>query len=102
MKTKLLMLAICLVLSQNTLAAPNSSLEPNCDVRLCNKIERVSLDIWAHVSDSLGETCFVAILPKSEARVGHILNSSSRWYQGRSINITKNSVTRVAQVIKCY
>lgn len=72
-----------------------------CKVTVCNKIERFSLDIFSHIKDAMGETCSVAILPESEAKVGHILSSDSRWYQGSSINPTKKSVTRVSEVHYC-
>jgi len=77
------------------------SAEPTCRVQVCNKIERFSLSIWSHMKDSMGETCFEASLPKSEAVAGKVLDSQSRWYQGRSINPTKKSVTRVKKVISC-
>jgi len=75
--------------------------EPMCKVEVCNKIERFSLSIMSHVKDSMGKTCTTTYLPKSEAIVGHELSSESRWYQGSSINPTKKSVTRVAEVYKC-
>lgn len=75
--------------------------EQICQVNVCNKIERVSLNLWSHIKDSAGEACFQAVLPKSEAVEGKILSSESRWYQGSNINITKKSVTRVKQVFSC-
>lgn len=75
--------------------------EPMCRVQVCNKLERFSLSIWNHVKDSMGETCFDVVIPKSEAQQGKVLSSESRWYQGSSINPTKKSVTRVSQVYEC-
>lgn len=75
--------------------------EPMCKVEVCNKIERFSLSIWSHMKDSMGETCIDTVIPKNDAQVGNILSEESRWYQGSSINPTKKSVTRVAQVYKC-
>lgn len=72
-----------------------------CKVEVCNKIERFSLDIWSHVKDSLGEACFETVLPKDLAVQGKTLSSESRWWQGSSINPTKQSVTRVKKVIRC-
>lgn len=81
--------------------ADDFSNEPLCKVKVCNKIERFSLSIMSHIKDSMGETCSNAIIPKSEAIVGHELSSESRWYQGSSINPTKKSVTRVSEVYQC-
>ncbi|ADM80158.1 hypothetical protein phiAS5_ORF0315 [Aeromonas phage phiAS5] len=75
--------------------------EEMCRVKVCNKLERFSLSIWSHMKDKMGETCFEAMLPKSEAVVDKVLDSESRWYQGSSINITKKSVTRVKEVYSC-
>lgn len=93
---KLLLCAVMFSLSIPALAA-----EKTCKVTVCNKIERFSLSPWSHMKDSMGKTCFVAIIPASEAVVDHILSSDSRWYQGSSINPTKKSVTRVAEVHTC-
>lgn len=71
-----------------------------CEVRVCNKIERVSLNIWSHVKDDLGKTCFNVVLPADQAKEGHILSAESRWYQG-SFNPTKESVTKVVEVLSC-
>lgn len=81
-------------------AAPSIA-EPMCNVRVCNKIERFSLDPWSHMKDSMGETCFDTLLPKSQSQVGKVLDSDSRWYQGSSINPTKKSVTRIKRVGEC-
>lgn len=75
--------------------------EPLCKVQICNKIERFSLDIFAHMRDSMGEVCSDIVIPKSQAIVGNKLSDESRWYQGSSINPTKRSVTRVTEVYKC-
>jgi hypothetical protein len=79
----------------------NLSYEPLCEVRVCNKLSRFSLDPFAHMQDALGKTCFNIVAPKSEAVVGRVLDSSSRWYQGSSINPTKRSVTRIESVGRC-
>lgn len=68
-------------------------------VRICNKIERFSLSISAHIKDSWGESCFVTKIPAEDAVVGNVLSEESRWYQGSSINPTKKSVTRVTEVL---
>ena len=73
---------------------------PVCSVRVCNKLERVTLSLSSMFKDKLGETCFDAVLPKSEAVEGKTLSSDSRWYQG-SFNPTKKSVTRVNKVYEC-
>ena len=72
-----------------------------CRVKICNKLERFTLDLWSHIKDKAGETCFEAVIPKEDAVVGKVLDQQSRWYQGSSINPTKKSVTRVKQVIAC-
>jgi hypothetical protein len=71
-----------------------------CNVQLCNKLSRWSLDPFKHIQDKMGEQCFGAVLPKNEAVVGNVLASDSRWYQG-SFNPTKKSVTTVKQVYNC-
>lgn len=74
--------------------------ETMCNVKVCNKIERISLDPFAHIKDKFGETCFDIGLPKSEAYVGNILSEESKWYQG-GFNPTKKSITKVKQVNYC-
>ena len=71
-----------------------------CDVKICNKIKRFSLDIWSHLKDSIGKTCWDMSVPKNLAIKGKELNSKTKWYQG-SINPTKKSVTWVEAVYKC-
>lgn len=97
--TKLFLLT--LIMTSSVAYADDFSNEPLCKVKVCNKIERFSLSIMSHIKDSMGETCANAIIPKSEAIVGHELSSESRWYQGSSINPTKKSVTRVTEVYQC-
>lgn len=75
--------------------------EQICRVEVCNKISRFSLSPWSHIKDKMGETCFEVILPKSEAHEGNVLDSESRWYQGKSLNPTKKSVTKVKRVYEC-
>lgn len=72
-----------------------------CEVVVCNKIKRFSLDPIAHLKDKIGETCFSILLPESSAKEGHVLSNESKWWQGRSINFTKKSVTTVKQVVSC-
>ena len=71
-----------------------------CSVTICNKIHRFSLDITKHIKDKFGETCFEMIIPKDEAINNKVLDSESRWYQGRGINPTKKSVTKIKSVNK--
>jgi len=71
-----------------------------CEVLVCNKLERFTLSPWNAVKDKIGEQCFNTVLDKSDAVVGKILDSSTRWYHG-SFNPTKKSVTRVKKVLVC-
>lgn len=75
--------------------------EELCDVRICNKLERFTLDPWKMMKDSMGEQCFNIKLPKSQAQTGKVLSEESRWYQGSTWNPTKKSVTRVKEVYGC-
>lgn len=84
-------------LASHSFAAPPPGY---CDVRVCNKLERLTLDPWKMAKDSFGEMCQPALLGKEDAVVGKVLSSSSRWYQG-SFNPTKKSVTRVKEVRAC-
>lgn len=72
-----------------------------CQVEVCNRIERFSLDPFSHLKDHLAETCMVTLVGKDDAVVGKKLSSESRWYQGSTINPTKESVTRVKRIILC-
>lgn len=72
-----------------------------CEVKVCNKLERFTLNITKKLMDSMGEQCFTLTLPKEEAQVGKVLSSDSRWYQGSSFNPTKKSVTRIKRLLKC-
>lgn len=72
-----------------------------CEVSICNKISRWSLDITSHVKDYFGEACFPGIISVQDAVVGREINSETRWYQGSQINPTKRSVTKVKQVGTC-
>jgi hypothetical protein len=72
-----------------------------CHVVVCNKIERFSLDPFSHLKDKFGEACFETVIEAQYAVKGEVLNSESRWYQGKSINPTKKSVTRVKEVKSC-
>lgn len=71
-----------------------------CQVNVCNKIERFSLDLFSHIKDSIGEQCFNITMPKEDSVVGNVLASDSRWYQGE-FNPTKKSVTRIKSVGEC-
>ncbi len=72
--------------------------EEMCNVQICNKIERVSLNPLAHMSDNFNETCYDITLPKNQSQVGSVLSSDSRWYQG---NPTKKSVTKIKKINWC-
>lgn len=67
----------------------NLTYEPLCEVRVCNKPSRFSLDLFSHIQDVMGKTCFNMLAPKSEAVVGKVLDESKR------------SVTRIESVGKC-
>lgn len=71
-----------------------------CDVMVCNKLERFTFSPWRAIKDRIGEQCIPAILTKSDAVVGKVLDSSTRFYQG-GFNLTKKSVTRVKKVNQC-
>lgn len=71
-----------------------------CEVEVCNKLSRFSLNPWSHLKDKIGETCFPVTMRKKDAVVGSVLDSQTRFYQG-SFNPTKKSVTRVKRVISC-
>lgn len=107
MKKKILSICIASSLfSFAGLASPASSSTalnktPLCKVEICNKLERFSLNPFTHMKDSMGEICHTTIIDKSEAKVGKVLNSESRWYQGSSINPTKKSVTKITKIIQC-
>lgn len=101
MKKKIFIAAVIAFISSAAVADDDFSVEPVCKVQACNKIERFSLNPFSHLRDSMGETCLDAIIPKSQAVVGNILNEESRWWQGSSINPTKKSVTRVTKIYKC-
>lgn len=102
MKKMLLSLGVVTALALTVAPAFADDLnQPMCKVEVCNKIERLSLDIFAHIKDSMGETCSTVIIPKSEAQEGKVLSSDSRWYQGSSINPTKKSVTRINRILQC-
>lgn len=75
--------------------------EQMCSVKVCNKLERLTLNPFSALKDHLGESCFDAVLPKSQAVEGKVLSSESRWWQGSHFNPTKRSVTRVKQVYMC-
>jgi hypothetical protein len=91
---KILVAAIFSISSQFSIA------EEFCKVKVCNKIERFSLSISSHINDSLGKECIDVVIPKKDAKVGQIIKSDSRWYQG-SFNPTKKSVTRVSKIYSC-
>lgn len=97
-----MMIAVLVMAGMSTAVQANEfKQEPLCRVKVCNKIERFSLNIWSHVKDSMGEVCMDVVIPKSQSVVGNKVQDESRWYQGSSINPTKRSVTRVAQVYEC-
>ena len=96
MKKSLALIAVALCITAAHAAPPPGY----CDVTICNKLERFSLDPFKHMKDAFGKQCMPAILPISLAKEGDVLDSSSRWYQG-SFNPTKQSVTRVSEVHAC-
>lgn len=98
--TKTLGLALAMfafLSSTSAIAAPPAGY---CDVVVCNKLERFTLNPWSKFKDRMGETCSPALLGKQDAVVGKVLTSESRWYQG-SFNPTKKSVTKVKSVGAC-
>lgn len=74
--------------------------EEMCNVTICNKIERFSLNPLAHMGDSMGESCYDSYIPKGGAQAGKVISSDSRWYQD-GINPTKKSVTKIKKVNFC-
>lgn len=73
-----------------------------CEIKVCNRLERFSLNPFSHMKDHFGETCFDTLLPKEDAVEGKVLSSDSKWYQGKHWNPTKKSVTRVKKVGTCH
>ena len=73
-----------------------------CEVKVCNRLERFSLNVFSHLKDRYGETCFDTLLPKADAVEGKVLSTESKWYQGTHFNPTKKSVTRVKKVGACH
>lgn len=71
-----------------------------CEVKICNKLSRWSINPVSHIKDKLGETCTFTLISKEDAKEGKILESSTRFYQG-SFNPTKKTVTKVKEVKKC-
>lgn len=72
-----------------------------CTIRVCNKLSRISFSVVKLIKDEIGETCFDVVTTKENAVPGKVLDSQSRWWQGRSFNPTKRSVTRVTKVYGC-
>lgn len=103
MKNRLVLLVVLAGLSFSSYASLRDEMQnvELCKVKVCNRIERFSLDIWSHVKDNMGEVCMNISMPKDQAVVGNELSSESRWWQGSSINPTKKSVTRVKEVLYC-
>tara|TARA_R110002073_G_scaffold205273_2_gene364941 strand:+ start:860 stop:1156 length:297 start_codon:yes stop_codon:yes gene_type:complete len=94
---KKLILALLIVASSVAVATPPAGY---CDVIICNKLKRLSLSIWDHMQDSMGEECMPGILSIEDSVAGKELSSSTRFYQG-SFNPTKRSVTSVGSVLEC-
>jgi hypothetical protein len=92
----ILIFSMLVITSAN--AAPPSGY---CEVTICNKISRFSLDPWAHIRDALGEVCMPATIEKKYAKEGERLHAESKIWQGESINITRESVTKVKKVNSC-
>lgn len=71
-----------------------------CEVEICNKLKRISLDLWSHLKDEMGKVCMPGVVPKDKAVQGLEIDSKSKWYQG-TFNPTKRSVTYVIKVYTC-
>ncbi len=97
LKVHALLVIVLIAMVSKAFAEPPSGY---CEVIVCNKLERFTLSPWNMVKDKIGEQCFSTILEKSDAVVGKVLDSSTRWYHG-SFNPTKKSVTRVKTVLAC-
>ena len=89
--------ALCVSIPMSAISAPPVGY---CDVVICNKLQRISINPWSHIKDSLGEQCFPQLMPIDEAIPGNTLHSGTRFYQG-SFNPTKRSVTKVKKVLQC-
>lgn len=98
--TKRIAIAVLALSSMITVASAQTPVIKMCNVEVCNKLSRWSLDPFKHIQDKMGEQCFNVVLSQSEAVVGNVLASDSRWYQG-SFNPTKKSVTTVKKVFNC-
>lgn len=96
-KLHVVLAALAIAASASAVAAPPPGY---CDVEVCNKLERFTLDPISMFKDKFGESCQTVLLGKQDAVVGKQLSSESRWYQG-SFNPTKKSVTRVKTVKAC-
>lgn len=94
---KRILIATLLLITSTAYATPPAGY---CEVKLCNKLERFTISPMKMFKDSMGEQCFPGVIDKSQAVKGSVVSSSSRWYQG-SFNPTKNSVTRIKDVLSC-
>lgn len=94
---KKLMIIVALFATSAFAATPPAGY---CEVTVCNKLERFSIDPTNWIKDKMGEVCSTNLIGKEDAVVGKVLSSESRWYQG-SFNFTKKSVTRVKEVRAC-
>lgn len=97
MKKTTLLLIATLISAQSFAATPPPGY---CEVKVCNKLSRISLNPWSHIKDKMGETCSVTLIAKEDAKEGKVLESNTRFYQG-SFNPTKKSVTKVKEVKQC-
>lgn len=72
--------------------------EQTCSVKVCSKNERITINPLKLMHDKVNESCFDAIVPKAKAKVGTVLASESRFYEG---NPTKKFVTKIKKINYC-
>ena len=96
---KYLLLIACIMVSPVTYSN-NEVPVGYCEVEICNKLKRISLDLWSHLKDEMGKVCMPGVVPKDKAVQGLEIDSKSKWYQG-TFNPTKRSVTYVNKIYAC-
>lgn len=72
--------------------------ESMCNVKVCNKVQRITLNPLKLVGDKINETCYDITIPKNQAKIGTVLASESRFYEG---NPTKKFVTKIKKINYC-
>lgn len=85
------------ILTLLMISAITAFAEPMCDVEVCNRTKRWSLNVFALASDKLNENCYHINLQKADAVEKKELSSS----HDISINLTKRSVTYIKHVGQC-